>query len=222
MSNKKTVECQQLNKFLESIKYGVSNVKEIEDDGLDFIINSKIGVQITEYHSGVKEEGGCQRRQVEREWSKLQNELVASVKKCPELKEIHGVLKFKELKLPRSKEYAGLIQEIIKASLGNLPKQLGEEKVVIPSNEFPLMNRYLASLKLKKVDFPVSCQYQWDWPSPYVVWLGPTEAELISIVEPKIKKCKKLNLEETWLLIVSGPQMSQTLTPYEKETFWRS
>lgn len=214
---KKTSERKQLDNFLKIMQYNASDVKPTEENGLDFIIDSKIGIQITEYHSGAKEKNGCQRRQVEQAGLKLHNELIKSVKKIHALKEIWGVLEFKQLRLPPGGEYVKFIDEIMKVSLDNLPMQKGEKKVIIPSDKYPLMKKYLKQLKLTKEMSPA----QWDWPGLNCVWLGPIEDEFKSIIKEKIEKWTKTDFKETWLLIVSGEFMSQTLPPDKSDLLSR-
>ncbi|MEW6687108.1 MAG: hypothetical protein AB1393_13045 [Candidatus Edwardsbacteria bacterium] len=73
---------------------------------------------------------------------------------------------------------------------------------------YPLLKKYLNKFYLERV----GCYITWGWNDASSI--GLTEPEIISIVEPKIKKADKYiqkKIDELWLLIVSGHRLSQQM-----------
>ncbi|MEK7448934.1 MAG: hypothetical protein AAB019_05550 [Planctomycetota bacterium] len=207
MGDKKT-EQFYLEKFLRCVNFSPNEI--ISRESPDFIIKSQsknISVEETEYHSDAKGVSGYSRRLIEAEWNLLQGKLMIEVEKHPKLKKIYGVLKFKKLDLPTRSKQNKFIEEVIQVSLPNCLLRKNEEREISLFQNASLVNQYLEALVLKNA----GCYITWDW-NHTGSWIGLSEEELFNVIKPKlIKNYKGLNFLENWLLIVSGPSLSQSM-----------
>jgi hypothetical protein len=129
-----------------------------------------------------------------------------AVEEHKELEETNGYLSFKELELPATSEYRQFVSELIKLSLEMIAS---DRKEIKPGTNYPLLNKYLAKFCLEKV----GCYITWEWNYNFA-WVGLTEVELIDAIRTKIEKIvnyKQKDLDELWLLIISGHRLSQDM-----------
>lgn len=140
---------------------------------------------------------------------------MGEVKGIDELNKTHGHLFFKKLGIPPSKIQGEFIEELIKLSLQMISSDCEEInfccKEITANNDYsyPLLKKYLNKVYLKKVD----CYITWGW-NHNVSSTGLTEDELIHTIESKVEKAKKYkqkDIDELWLLIFSGHQLSQAM-----------
>ena len=208
MNKKKEFEHFYLKKFVELLG---EKPKDVEDrETPDFIVKlhqTKIGVEVMEFHSGSKREKGWTRRAIEEAWASLQRTIMEQVERCKGLENMYGFLSFKKLELPARSENRQFVIEFIKQSLEMVKSDCNKIK---PEPNYPLLNKYLAKFYLEKT----RCYYiSWEW-NHNITSVGLTEIDLISAVKPKIEKAatyKQKDIGELWLLIVSGYRLSQEM-----------
>src|SRR3990172_8520278 len=73
----------------------------------------KIGIELTEFHSGSKRRKGSFRRSGEDAWELVQTTIMEEVNKHNELNETSGLLFFKRMKLPSESERKKFAEEPI-------------------------------------------------------------------------------------------------------------
>lgn len=205
MNNKKKIECFYLDRFFELLSEAPKNVQAGEAP--DFIVEyqgSKIGIEVTEFHSGLKGAQGWPRRLVEEAWESLQQEIMEEVGKHEELKNTNGLLFFENLELPPKSLYKDFVGELVQLSLGMLKS--GHREVTL-GNHYPLLRRYLKKFYFEQVN----CYITWEW-NHIASFIGLSESELINVAKPKIDKAtdyRKSHIEKLWLIIVSGVKLSR-------------
>jgi len=118
MAQKKEIERFYLDKFLALL--GIVPDDICEGEAPDFIISlqgKKTGIEITEYHSGAKDEDGRPRRAIENNWGQLQKVIMGEVERYEELSGTNGLLFFKKLELPSKSQYRKFTDELIQFSI---------------------------------------------------------------------------------------------------------
>jgi hypothetical protein len=109
------------------------------------------------------------------------------------------------------------VEELIPFSSGMVKAQ---EQKGRPGKEYLLLTRYLADFMIKKVGSPMT----WDW-NHEAASVGLREDELMKALHPKLRKAaayKSRELNELWLLVVSGYRLSQAMglrLEYELNSF---
>lgn len=207
ISNRKKAERSYLGEFLALL--GKVPDKVVCGESPDFVVvfhQKKIGVEETEFHGDPKGKKGSQWRAVEENWRFLQRMIMEKVKKCNELKETSGLLFSERRELPPRREYGRFVDELVKLS-GEMINS--DCKEITPGGDYPLLHKYLKKFHLEKC----GCYSTWKW-NQEVSSFGVTERGLIDAAEPKVKKLAKYKgegVDEVWLLIVSGLQLSQAL-----------
>jgi hypothetical protein len=207
MSNKKKIERFYLNEFFKILGETAEDVKAGEAP--DFIVklrHSKIGIEVTEFHSDLKGEQDRPRRAVEEAWTSLQRVIMEKIGKYKELEDTSGTLFFKKLELPPTPKYKDFVIELVQLSLEMIETNREE---ISPKSNYPLLNKYLDKFHLKKV----GCYITWEW-NHNASSIGLTESELVDTIQPKLVKAEsyiKKNIDVLWLLVVSGSRLSQTM-----------
>jgi hypothetical protein len=207
MKSKKKIERFYLDRFFDLL--GETPERIQCEEAPDFVVDfrqTKIGIEITEFHSNIKGEKGWPRRLVEEAWEYLRKEIMKEVEKYEELKNTKGFLFFKNLELPPDSLYKEFLGELVQLSIEMIKSGLRE---INPGLNYPLLNKYLKKFCLEKVDFYIS----WEW-NHIVSFIGLSELELINAVEPKFDKAtdyRKTHIDALWLIIVSGVRLSQTM-----------
>lgn len=207
MNEKKKVERFYLEEFFKLLGEEPEDMQAGEAP--DFTVKlrqTKLGIELTEFHSDLKGKKGLPRRAIEETWASLQRIIMEEVKEHKELEKTNGYLSFKELELPATSEYRQFVSELIKLSLEMIASACKEIK---PGTNYPLLNKYLAKFCLEKV----GCYITWEWDHNFA-WVGLTETELIDAIRTKIEKIvnyKQKDLDELWLLIISGHRLSQDM-----------
>lgn len=207
MSEKKENERFYLDKFLALLGNVGNDIESGESP--DFIVilqQKKIGIELTDFHSDLKGESGRPRRAIEETWALLQKTIMEEVDKCNELKGTNGLLFFKKLELPPKSKHGKFAYELIKLSLEMINSGYKEIK---PGENYPMLNKYLKKFRSEKI----GCYITWEW-NYNISFMGITEEELINAVQPKMKKAviyKEKNIDELWLLIISGYRLSQAM-----------
>ncbi len=209
---KKEVERFYLENFLTLWGKAYDRIEEREQP--DFIVSfkrEKIGIEVTEFHSDLIGVNGNSRRQIEEERRYLMENLYNRIKKIPELKGIFVFLIPRELKLIPKSRHKQFINELI---------QLVQDMIQTNREEMQLHERssflyqYIKIVGLRNIE---SSNYlHWDWGDASSV--GVTENELIEALEDKIQKAgiyKQEEMNELWLLVVSGWRLSQAMPPPE-------
>lgn len=207
MNDKKKIERFYLKEFFKLLGETPENIQDGEAP--DFIINLhqlEIGIEITEFHSDLKGEKARPRRLVEEAWTSLQKMIMVEVERYNELRNMNGLLSFKNLEIPRNSDHKLFIDELVQLSLEMI--KTGCQKIA-PGINYPLLNKYLKKFYLEKVN----CYITWEW-NYNVSFIGLSESELINTVKPKIDRAEdylKRHIDELWLIVVSGVRLSQTM-----------
>ena len=206
----KDEETFYLDKFLRTMNWDVENVERRERP--DFVVTlrgSRIGIEVTMFHSNAKDAAGRTRRATEEDCNKLQKDLMREVEKHSALSGVYGFLRFKNLEVPSARERSAFIQEVIDLSLAQCPSE-EEEKIISLTDhatECPLAARYLEDIRLVNVGTHAMWAH-----NLIVAFAGPSEDELAAVVQNKVRQAEGYDttgLEELWLLIVSGELLSQ-------------
>jgi len=148
MNDKKEFERYYLKEFFKLLNETPENIQDSESP--DFIVNIhqlEIGIEITEFHSDLKGEKGRPRRLVEEAWASLQKKIMTEVEKYEELKNMKGLLSFKNMEIPRNSEQKSFIDELIQLSLEMFKTS---QQKISPGINYPLLNKYLKNSVLKK------------------------------------------------------------------------
>lgn len=218
MRKKKENERFYLDKFLALLGKVADEIHPEESP--DFIVSiatKKIGIELTDFHSDLKGENGKPRRAIEEAWLLIQGTIMEEVEKCNKLKETFGFLSFKKLELPPKSKHKKFADELIKLSLEMIDS---DYKEINPGGNYPLLNKYLEKFCLERA----GCYITWKW-NHNVSFVGFTEKRLINATKSKIEKVVKYrekNIDELWLLIVSGHRLSQAMglnLSYKLNTF---
>lgn len=197
-----------LEKFLERLQYDYSDIIRGEDPP-DFyfkIQEKRIAVEITDYHSGRSNDNNHRWRMVEEERDKIRDLLNRKVSLHENLKGIHVHIIPRGLSLPSRKEYDPFTDEIIsfiESKIGILQSQRVRDKKFLP--EFSLLNQYVSRIYANKVNAKMF------WDISQTASVGVSEEEFINTIEPKLGKPRPSDINENWLLIVSGARMSQSI-----------
>ena len=215
---KKEMERCCLNNFFAILDMAPDEISSGESP--DFIVNlqqKKIGIELTEFHSGSKRRKGSFRRSGEDAWELVQTTIMEEVNKHNELNETSGLLFFKRMKLPSESERNKFVEELMQLAIKMI---ISDCKEMIPGYEYPLLKEYLKKFHLEKV----GCYITWEW-NYNVSSVGVTETELINTITPKIDKIslyKGKDFDDIWLLIISGCRLSQSMgtrLAYQLNTF---
>lgn len=209
-----------LKKFLEVIEVKVKpDAIDRGENPPDFCftyLGKRIAVELTEFHSNEIGEEGHSRRAVEEEWQDIQEVFREKRKGFPELNDIKGYLFFKELNVPSSRQHEQFVRELLMFARVHLLELTEKEREYddFPDDQFPLLREYLSKLSLCNA----GCYIDWEW-NRAGGWGGVSEDELKKTTLPKLCKPRPDNVNENWLLIVSGPQTSQFMGRPSVETF---
>ena len=207
MSKKKENERFYLDKFLALLGKVPDEIKSGESP--DFIIilqQKKIGIELTNFHSNSTGEHGRPRREIEETWVALQETIMGEVEKFNELRETNGLLFFKKLGLPPKSKHGEFTDALIRLSLEMINSGYKE---IGPGKNYLILNKYLKNFYLERV----GCYITWEW-NYNVSSVGITEEELINASKSKIEKASKYkekDVDELWLLIISGHRLSQAM-----------
>lgn len=191
-----------LDRFLKSLVFPCQNIDRGANPP-DFVIQSnglKIAIEITEFYSNAKGSTGDPRRLVEKEWEKLR-EVISKIRdQHPELHEINCIVILKELGLPPRREYEKFAFELINFVIESIPDLSDKpEGFKILSEEFPLLKKYVAKIRLNKV----GCYITWDW-NHTGGFVGFSEGELTNVISKKVSlDNSEDSYDEEWLLIVA-------------------
>jgi len=200
-------ERKYLNAFLTLLGLTDMNPEKLNPPRPDFCIfidHKSVGVEITEYHSVTKTDSGHTRRQVEQEWECLRKKLMCRVDQTPDLQGVHAKLMFKELQLPSSRERSDFISQLIectKKHVASLPLSVSDFK------HFPILSIYLNEVRLMRIH----CFMSWDWNGD-IAWIGTNQDAFMNCIQRKTAiTYDRIDLDEIWLLVVSGPHLSQAM-----------
>lgn len=207
LNKKKKIEYSYIGKFLALLGKVPNEIICGESPDFMCIFQRKtIGVEVTEFHFDSKDKKGSRRRAIEENWMFLQRMIMEKVEKCNELRDTNGLLFFKKEELPPKRRYEKFTDELVKLSREMINSDCEETRL---GNNYSLLNEYLKKFRLEKC----GCYIIWHW-NYNVSFIGLTETALINTVESKIKevtKYKEKDMDELWLLIVSGYRLSQAL-----------
>ena len=212
----KNVELFYLQKFLEIVE--INSPIERGTEPPDFFIkikNLNIGVEITEFHSNIKNRKGQCRRGVEETWEKLERYMSETIAKdYPQLSNVYAQLYFKELEVPPRRLHPEFAQQLFIFLLQNESKFPTDNRsetvsIVFADAHFTLLNRYLTKIHL----FYMPHCDMWTW-NRSCGFVGLSEPELLKVIQKKNEKCRNgihTIIDENWLLIVSGSNVSQSM-----------
>lgn len=208
-------ERPMLNRFFsvmgikaDSIDRGPSENGNAKPDFVVCIDGNRVGIELTMYYREQESNESRPRQAKENAWLKLKK-AIAKAKQCySELNEVHGAIKFKDLVLPPSKEYGQFADELVDFTMNRRGELSFDHKCYKTFDEkYPLLNKYVEYLELKQF----GCYLlSWDWKhEPGHV--GLQKKELLGIIQAKIGKHVQSQVDEHWLLITSGIELSQQM-----------
>jgi len=207
ISKKEKVERCYLEAFLRLLGKVPDDVPRGEHCDLVAVFpQQKIGVEVTEFHGDFKGKKGSQWRAVMENWRYLQRMIMEKVRQYDELKETSGLLFSERRELPPRKQYQGFVDELVQLSRERINSDCQERTL---GSDYPLLHKHLKKFILKKS----GCYSTWKW-NHEASSFGVRETPLIQAAEPKVRKLikyKQEDVEEVWLLVVSGFQLFQAL-----------
>lgn len=230
--DKKKFEKESLEKFseLRGIKiFDIDNNSESPDLIAILEYHGKrmtVGVEVTKYFSGTKGKGGSSDRHFEAEWRRLQEYLMAKLKKHSKASffcNISASFWLKEKVLPSKKQWDNFVEELSNFAIYNrqpIKELAGKGKNWTEwtrfLDKFPLMQKYIRKITFR---YPKGVSWaQWECSDTVAGWVGITEEELSIAIRPKCSKVSQYRsskqFKELWLLVVStGLSLSQTVGP---------
>ncbi len=185
------------------------------DNPPDFIVTikgEKISIEMTDFYSSESGPSGHTHREVTVEFEKLRDKIDLRIKEESLLKNLHIFLWFNKLLLPSSKKQDQFIKEICLFARLFFNKINSNLHFTIFDNfdGYPLLKEYLMEVRLRigmrRTD--------WNYSSGFVDKNRDTH-DLITSIEKKITNPPEKKLY--WLLIVTGPSVSQMFGPHEVE-----
>ena len=187
---KKELESFYLKKFLEIV--GINSLIEQGTEPPDFFIkikNLNIGVEITEFHSNIKNRKGRCRREVEESWKKLERYMSETIAKdYPRLSNVFAQLCFKELEVPPRPSYPEFARQLFDFLLQNESKFPTDNRsktvsLVVADAHSTLLNLYLTKIDLF---YMPHCDI-WTW-NRSCAFVGLSEPELLKVIQEKNEK----------------------------------
>jgi len=217
VNKQKDIERFYLDEFFKIF----GNTPEIieSSEAPDFTVRfggKKFGIEVTEYHSALKDKKDIPRRAIEEGWQILQKLIMEEVEKYYELKNTHGILFFKDLELPTKSQYKSFVSEIIELSLESVKT---DRTKIEPDLRHPILKKYLIKFEIRKVGIYIT----WDW-NKNASFIGLEEDGLINVIKPKLLNYKDSAIDELWLLVISGHRLSQTMPmriEYELRSYYK-
>lgn len=218
--DKKRVERCYLENFLKLLGKTPDQIECGESP--DFVVTlrgKRIGIEVTEYHSGLRGAGCRPRRAFEEEGDLLYQNISEEAKKYPELEGIGGSFSFKNLGVPPKSKHQEFIFQVIQLTREKAQDVIHKNSLKIEPNErFSLLKQYVKKLLLYNTGLP----FHPHWGGIDVSFIAMNEDEFIAAIQPKINKSRayrekmiKKGINKLWLLIVSGWSPSQTMPPLE-------
>jgi hypothetical protein len=177
----------------------------------DFIVQidgRQIGIEETTYYRQPRPGESLPRQAKENAWdNRLKDVIEGTRKKYTELNEIHGVIRYRNFTLPPSKEYDLFANGLVKFAISKL-EELGSDYVLYKTfdDEYGCLRKYVEYFELKKF----SCYVPWDW-KHNANHVGFQKDTLSNIIQAKMGKYIDCQVDENWLLITSGTQISQQI-----------
>jgi hypothetical protein len=219
MSNRQKQEEAEsfyIKEFLQRMEIKSEHIERGEDPPDFYIVykSNRIAVELTDYHSVRKSPRGHSWRAVEEERRKIRALFIKEKEQYPKLNDVLGCLYFRELEMPPAKEHGQFVTELLEFGISQcetLTKEVSWFRS-FPSN-YPLLNRYLKKIHLQKAG-------RWmPWNFNSSAWVGITEEELGKCVSKKLQTPRPVEVDENWLLVVSGNDISQQIGSTPCETF---
>jgi len=207
-SKQEKEELFYLEHFLQRMGIEAESVQRGEDPPDFYVVyaSNRIAIEVTEYHSTRRGSGGHAWRAVEEEWRRIRDLFVKDRERYPELNDVHGILFFRGLEMPPAKKHGQFVTELLEFGISQHRTLIdGRSWFHSFPSKFPLLNKYLKKICLKKVN----CYMTWDRNS--ASYVGISEEELEECVSNKLQKLRPEQIAENWLLIVSGTAMSQQI-----------
>lgn len=197
-----------LDRFLEGLETPAERIERGADPP-DFVLSiagRRVAVEVTGFHSAATGDGGHARRAVEEEWDALRETISNARPEHPELDSLDCQLMFKGLLVPRRRDHVRFAEELIVLVQG-LAGQVTKARTVFRNLEgFALLGKYLRGVVLSRP----GCYMTWDW-DKNAAFVGMNEAELSRTVSPKLQRPRPRDVDENWLLVVSGHRLSQSM-----------
>lgn len=201
-----------LEHFLKLLGVPYVNIQRGSDPP-DFLLTLEdqtvIAIEVTEFHSSALGARNMPRRVIEEEWKILQGAITRQREKHPNLNSVSCLLNFRKLLVPPRREHELFVNELITFIESRVPK-LSNNKLTsydLPSDEYFLLQRYLKKIFLTDS----KCHYiSWNW-TDSASFVGLNEHEFFRVVKSKIQAFQLPNIKETWVLVVSGVELSQSM-----------
>ena len=176
----------------------------------DFIVSiegKRVGIEETQYYRDTRPDESYPRQMTESAWHELRDIIEKARQGCSELDEVHGVLEFRNLILPSPKEYKHFASELVKFTMSKIGELCSDGKRYTTFGEqHNLLSKYVKCLELKRP----KCHMFWDW-GHNADYIRLQEEELFNRVQAKIGKHVQSEVDENWLLITNGTQLSQQM-----------
>lgn len=195
----------------ESIQKGQEANGNPQPDFVACIAGKQIGIEETTHYREQRPDELQPRQAKEKAWHDLQRVIEDVRQNYSELSEVHGVIKFRNFTLPSLKEHRPFVNELVDFTMNKLDVITHDRKRFKTFNEkHSLLNKYVEYLELQRIKY-----YKfWDW-TYNAEYVGLQKDTLRAIIQSKINQHInngehiKRQVDENWLLITTGTQLSQ-------------
>ncbi|MFP4029470.1 MAG: hypothetical protein ACLFWL_16920 [Candidatus Brocadiia bacterium] len=205
-NEQKRIERGHLNAFLNEM--GISpQVRPVGDDPPDFRLNLDediVAVEHTEFHSDATDADGRPRRATEEDWKALRQMIRDQRDGQPELDNVLCRIQFRRFRVPRRRNHAAFANELVDFIYERLQELTAEGVFYDYFDGYPLLKKYVSFVQLGSIDFYVD----WEWLNG-AAFVGLTEDELSGAIDPKLDVDRPPDVDENWLLVVCGLNLSQ-------------
>jgi hypothetical protein len=175
-------------------------------DVLACLLDNKIGVEVTEFHTSVLGTARHPRKQVEAQWAHIKKTEYKLRQEHPELREIGVRLRFCSLLVPSNREVCQFIREVydfVKDNISNVTETLQNFPTTDASGT--ILPKYVQQITLFRMD---GAKMHWCW-NHDVTSVGITEEELSCYIKRKADIQKPAGFNELLLVIAGGLELSQ-------------
>jgi hypothetical protein len=225
-ASQKEAERRHVERFVAGFLDGVSvEPSERPDFWLRRTGQPGIGLEVTEYHPAAQRAPEVRRKEIESRWrQELWAELDRAGRARPSLHGLQVFLEFKNPRLPRRADQAGLAEELLRLveslvpvlserrevkvsfvprqKLANCPLPPGFEWTFLPEEDWPRAAEHIDWLSVTHYGLPF--WLPWHCPSVDAAFVGPEPDEFSRIMEGKARKAAGYSPGDSplWLLVI--------------------
>ena len=166
-----------------------------------------IGVEVTEYHQLQHTPHGHTRRQVEAAWKKICDYAAEYRSRNSLLDGLSVLLQFRELRVPSGSEVPGFVDALAREIEFVRPRLTDQTSCLRFGASSPsILSKYVVEVQVCVAD----CYMDLDW-NYSTGRVGTSEEELVKIIGPKLDYCPPPRVDESWLLVAGGAEISSTM-----------